>query len=97
MADDFTAGAGVGDRIEDVVRAEERRPKPKISTLRKSVIVLLALDNKYLKGSCASLIEKYQLHILQKMLRFDESSNKGFRSFVVFVRNEHVYAKCCPA
>lgn len=50
MADDFTAGAGVGDRIEDVVRTEERRPKPKISTLRKSVIVLLALDDKYLKA-----------------------------------------------
>jgi len=31
-------------------------------------------------GSCASLIEKYQLHILHKMLKFDEMSNKGIRS-----------------
>jgi len=31
-------------------------------------------------GSCASLIEKYQLHILHKMLRCEESSNKGFES-----------------
>jgi len=38
------------------------------------------------------------------MLRFDESSNKGLMKaairgsdLLVFVRNEHVYAKCCPA
>jgi len=28
MADDFTAGAGVGDRIEDVVRTEGIHPRP---------------------------------------------------------------------
>jgi hypothetical protein len=42
MADDFTAGAGVGDRIEDVVRAEVKMlvpPSPPCYGVTESVLV----------------------------------------------------------